>query len=81
MIPIDQRDFEQFNHAAKMIEADGTQAYWSCRDKYGEKVANALIIAWLRSRFNDKPDQYPPPEDLPKKVAKALIEAGLMEDK
>ena len=36
------------------------------------------LTAGLRQKFNDKPDQYPPPEDLPEKVNKSLIEAGLL---
>lgn len=45
----------------------------------GADVAGALLVAKLREKLNDKPDQWPPPEDLQEKVNDVLRSMGLLE--
>lgn len=73
-------DFARFFHAARMIEDDLDQAYFSCREKYGPEIAGALLVAELRRKYNDKPDQWPPPEDLAGKVKAFLVSKNLLTD-
>jgi len=75
---MDDLTASRLNAAAKIIEYDGFEGYWTVRSKYGENIANALIIAWLRTKLNDKPDQYPCPDDLEEKVMVRLREKGLL---
>jgi hypothetical protein len=46
---------------------------WQC------DVAGALLVAKLRHQLNDKPDQWPPPEDLADKVNQRLRELGFLD--
>jgi hypothetical protein len=61
--------------AAKIIEYDGLQGYWTVRSHYGENIANALAVSWLRSQLNPVPEQYPCPED---EVNEVLRKKGLL---
>ena len=71
-------DAERYHSAARMIEDDMCEAYFSCRHKYGPDVAGVLLVALLRQQFNDHKGQWPPPEDLTEKVNKFLVEKGLL---
>jgi hypothetical protein len=68
---------ERWHHAAKLIEVDGVNAYWACRERYGEDIANVLIIAFLRRNFNPN-EQFPIPEEVTKKTNYTLCREGLM---
>jgi hypothetical protein len=35
-----------------MIELDGIEGYFSCCEKFGEDVANALVVAFLRQQYS-----------------------------
>jgi len=72
-------DASRYHAAARMMEDDLHQAYFSCRRKYGPEVAGVLLVALLRQQLNDKKDQWPPPEDLLYKVNQFLVDKGLME--
>ena len=66
-------DAARYHTAAKMIEADLDEAYFTCRQKYGAEVAGVLLVAKLRQQLNSNPDQWPPPEDLIEKVNNFLV--------
>lgn len=72
-------DIVRFHTASRMIEDDLNEAYHTCRAKYGADVAGSLLVAKLREKLNDKPDQWPPPENLQEKVNDALRRMGLLE--
>lgn len=63
----------------RMIEDDLEEAYNVTRLEYGADVAGALLVAALRGTHNDKPLQWPPPEDLTDRVNEYLREKGLMQ--
>lgn len=72
-------DAARYHHAARMIEDDHEQAYFTCRKMFGPEVAGALLVMILRQKFNKQPNQWPPPEELIGEVNSFLIEKGLME--
>ena len=72
-------DLARFQRAAKIIEDDLDEGYYSCRDQFGPEIAGALLVAELRRIFNDKPLQWPPPDELVEKVNNFLIEKGIMD--
>lgn len=71
-------DLARYMRAARMIEDDLHEAYFSCRETFGPEIAGALLVAELRRKFNDKPDQWPPPEEVNEKVQKFLEEKKLL---
>jgi len=77
---IDQGAATRLHTAAKIIEADGVHGYTTCRERYGEEIANALIIAFLRRNLNPK-DEWPEPETLIEEVNKVLLGEKIMEQK
>ena len=77
---IHHTDAARFHAAARMIEDDLHEAYFTCRQKYGSEVAGVLLVAMLREKLNKAKGQWPPPEDLVDKVNEFLVEHGLMSD-
>ncbi len=77
--PILPLDAGRFHNAARGIENDLDEAYWTTRQKYGAEVAGVVLVTILRQKLNDKPDQWPPPEDLAEKVNDFLREKRLMQ--
>lgn len=77
---ISRDDLVRFHAAARMVEDDLDEAYFSCRRAYGADVAGALLVAALRRALNVNPDQWPPPEDLRERVNDRLREIGLLGD-
>lgn len=74
-------DVTRFFHAARVIEDDMEEGYYFCRDKYGPEVAGALLIAALRVKFNDNPNQWPPKEaELDAKVREFLTDENLLDE-
>ena len=71
-------DLDRYHTAARMIEDDMDEAYFSCRRRFGADAAGLLLVALLRQKMNDKPDQWPPPDDLREKVNKVLKDKGLL---
>ena len=63
-----------------MMEDDLEGAYLTCREKYGAEVAGVVLVTILRQKLNNNQDQWPPPEDLIRKVNNFLVEHGLMID-
>lgn len=43
---------ERAHAAARMIELDGIEGYHTCCDRFGEDVANALVVAFLRQQYS-----------------------------
>lgn len=74
---MNQFDVKRFHNAAKMIENDLTEAYYSCRMKYGSDVAGVLLVSILRNNFNPK-DKWPVDDSLEEKVNQFLIEKGIL---
>lgn len=63
--------------AAKIIETDGADGYWTCRQRFGQEVADILLVAFLRRAFNPL-GHYPEPDDLEKQVNEFLAAKGLI---
>ncbi len=78
--PITVQDFLRFNRAARKIEDDMDEAYWTVREQFGPDVAGVVLVTLLRQKVNDKPGQWPPPDDLIEKVADVLRDKGLFDD-
>lgn len=76
---IKSSDLDRLHDAAKMIEYDGVEAYYTCVERYGEDIANALIIAFLR-RAEGGGEDYPEREGLREKVNVGLKARGLVKD-
>lgn len=55
------------NHAAKMIEVDGDEAFNAVSDLYGDQVAKLLLITHIRRREGSM-NQYPPDLSIDKLV-------------
>jgi len=71
-------DAERFHQAAKMIEDDGCEGYFSCCQKFGREVAGTALVMWLRLQKN--PNYcWPAPEGLPEEVNKIMQDAGRLE--
>lgn len=68
---IRQNDMQRYHDAAKMIETDGIYAYNTVSKKYGEEIANFLVVAFLRRNHNPS-DQWPAPENTIKQVREDL---------
>lgn len=65
-----------YHHAAKSIEADGCGAYWTVRTLYGENVAGALLVLFLRMEMGK--GQWPPADDLIERVNAVLEEDHIL---
>lgn len=72
-------DADRYHQAARMIEDDLNEAYQTCRARFGSDIAGVLLVAKLREKLNDSPNQWPPPENLQEKVNDALREMGLLQ--
>jgi hypothetical protein len=72
-------DAARYHRAARMIEDDAEQAYFTVRRLFGPDVAGVLLVMYMRQKLNKHPDQWPPPEDLIEEVNNFLREKGLME--
>lgn len=70
-------DLAKMHHASKIIEMDGFQGYYTCVERYGRVVANAVLMTWLRQQHNPK-GQYPPPADMEGKIKKAIADNNLL---
>lgn len=69
----------QFHEAAKMIEADGIEAYYSVCERFGEDIAGALLIAHLRRAWGSMKGGWPPSPELVEEVNRVLREDGILE--
>jgi hypothetical protein len=76
---INPYDLEELHDAAKIIEYDGLDAYYTCVERYGSDIANALIVAFLR-RAEGSEHCYPEPEGIRIKVNEGLRKRGLIRD-
>lgn len=76
---ISQEDLARFHRAARMIEDDLHEAYYSCRRKFGPEIAGVLLVAALRNNFNSK-DKWPPDDSLIDKVNNFLVQKGIVND-
>lgn len=74
-IPMTQEEADRFHAATKIIEADGCEGYFSCRERFGADVAGAVLVMFLRLRLNPD-EQWPAPEDLPEKVNEVMRKSG-----
>lgn len=74
---MDQEQAVRLHEAAKLIEFDGVEAYQGVCSLYGETVANALIIDFLRRSLGSM-RTFPPPENIVDDVNKILIREGIL---
>jgi hypothetical protein len=73
-----QNEAKRFHDAARVIELDGAEGYFSCCDRFGPEVAGMALVMWTRCHFSSEND-YPSlevHERLMKKTNKILEEAG-----
>lgn len=73
-----KNDMRRYHHAAKIIETDGVHGYHTACGRYGEEVANFLLVAFLRRNHNPE-GRWPAPEDTQEKVMKDLESHGLVQ--
>ena len=78
--PITIHDLARFHGAARKIEDDLHEAYWTVRERYGPDVAGVVLVTLLRQKLNDKPNQWPPPDDLIEKVNQFLRDKNLLHE-
>lgn len=67
----------QYHQAAKIIETDGCEGYFTCQERFGTDIAATALVTWLRAIYN-KADSWPEPEDLIEKVNNIIRESGRM---
>lgn len=78
-VPMTRDQAAIFHKAARMIELDGVEAYFACREKYGPTIAGAVLVAWLRSQHNQEGKW--PDDDLTERVNRALLQSGRMRER
>ena len=62
--------------AAKLIEADGHEAYHTVTARYGEEIARILLVAHLRRSLGAM-DSYPSDPSIDDRVRHFLYEIGI----
>ena len=80
---ITQEQANRFHKAARMIELDGAEGYFTCRDKFGADVAGMALIMWARCHIGHTKDEYPSAEVHEQRIDEVnahLVEAGRMTD-
>jgi len=75
---LNQKSLHDCHKAAQMIESDGHEAYFSVKEKYGEDIANFLLVAFLRQQKGSM-TSYPAPEECVNLVNEFLRSKGLVE--
>lgn len=74
---ITKEEAKRFHAAAKMIEDDGPEGYYSCRRQFGTEIAGAVLVTWTRARLCD-PNVWPD-QGLMERTDKALRKTGRLE--
>jgi hypothetical protein len=74
---INPGDVHVFHAAAKLIEHDGDEGYFTCAQRYGYTVAASLLVAHLRRAFGAG-QTYPTSPDVEEKVNAELLRLGKM---
>lgn len=74
---MDNNDFQRFNRAAKSIEADACEAYHTVKNRFGADVAGALVVLYLRLKFNPE-EQWPAPDGVEGQVEEVLKNQGIL---
>lgn len=77
MFTMTEREVKQLHEAAKMIEADGTDAFKAVAEKYGSAMAEALLVAYLRFNVGST-ETYPPREEVVENVNVILRQEGIL---
>ena len=70
-------EIERYHAAAKLIEIDGCQGYFTCKQRFGGTIAGMALVAWLRGQKLD-PLGWPR-DELVEEVNKILREEGRLE--
>lgn len=63
---------DQIQAAARMVEHEGVDCFHTIKERVGEDVALALIIAHLRREFGGGKGGYPSDTSIDAKVVEAL---------
>jgi hypothetical protein len=68
-------DVAKFHAACKIIEVDGVEGYFTCRDRFGADVAGTALVMYLRTcvRIEDRIEDQ---DELVNAVNDILEEAG-----
>ena len=72
-----QDEAARFHAAAKMIELDGPEGYFSCRERFGPEIAGMALVMWQRMKVPLRKEW--PDDALVDRVNNLLIEAGRLE--
>ena len=76
--PITKADISRFHAAAKFIEYDMEEAYWTVRERFGADIAGALLVSALRKHFGSL-ETFPARDEVVMKVDKYLHDKKLLE--
>lgn len=76
MFPMSKSDVNRFHTAASIWE---NGQYTHFRTRFGQDFFGVLAVDKLRRKLNDKPNQWPPPEDLIDKV-NAMLPQSILQD-
>jgi hypothetical protein len=68
-----ESDATRFHAAAKIIELDGTEGYFTCCKKFGDEIVGAVLVTWLRAKHATS--EWPT-EELVDKVNEILYSSG-----
>ena len=71
-----QLSLEQMQEAAKLIEIDGSEAYETVCRRFGEQVAQLLLVAHIRRNYGSM-DSYPPNPSINAGLAVSLRKHGI----
>jgi hypothetical protein len=73
-------DLRRFHEAARMVELDGVEAYFSLEHRFGREVAGMLVVLFLRLRFGSAESTAPLSDEAMAKIENILRAAGRMRD-
>jgi len=77
-------EVKRFHAAARMIELDGGEGYFSCRDKFGADIAGAALVMYLRGCqmvFDECPRLGYVDEEFDERVNEGMRELGRLTPK
>ncbi len=70
------RNLDEIQAAAKLIEADGDQGFWTTSQLYGEEIAIVLLVAHLRRSYGSM-ETHPASPEIERRVNDHLKEIGI----
>ena len=77
---ITNAEVERFHAAAKIIEDDGCQGYYACRNRFGADIVGVALVVWLRRNIGSH-DEWPVSKELAEEVNCCLRQDKRLEKK